>query len=64
MQAEVASGISMASFTSSSKISEDSLARHSSTFSQCGLPLSLTVQPRVSSVVAFNTSHSSEPLAG
>lgn len=54
----------MASFTSSSKISEDSLARHSSTFSQCGLPLSLRVLPRVSSVVAFNTSHSSEPLAG
>lgn len=64
VQGAVASRISMAPFTTSSQVSEDSLARHSSADSQRSLPLSLRVQLRVSAVVASKLFHTSEPLAG
>lgn len=54
----------MAPFTTSIKVSEGSLARHSLAESQRGLSLSLRVQLRVSDVTASKFCHSSEPLAG
>lgn len=54
----------MAPFTTSSKVFEGSLARHSSAGSQRGLSVSLRVQLRVSAVASPKLSHSSEPLAG